>query len=229
LKIKELPKIVVDHMEQYGGKLGFTQVTWRNLYNDPVFATFIARLYQDSFRTGIVPQSFRLTTDRSLITLVKLIDRYIGRNKFSEILSGDSFDIFNSSSFCSNLLSQLSNSWLPHVKSKQARKIPIFKRTYKGIIHRIINRRTNVWRSDKKIYDAYQLTPYKLALTKKHELTKSHLKHKYKNIDSLPLEAITRSAISTHEIYTDYYTRKTRAHLLYPYKGVRWDTYSPRK
>jgi hypothetical protein len=27
LKIKELPKIVVDHMEQYGGKLGFTQVT----------------------------------------------------------------------------------------------------------------------------------------------------------------------------------------------------------
>jgi hypothetical protein len=75
-----LPKIVADHMEKYGGKLGYTQLTWRNIYNDPIFASFIARLFQDSFRTGVSKQNFQLTTDRSLLTLVKVIDRYVGRN-----------------------------------------------------------------------------------------------------------------------------------------------------
>jgi len=75
-----LPKIVADHIGKFGGKLGYTQLTWRNIYNDPIFASFIARLFQDSFRTGVSKQSFQLTTDKTLLTLVKVIDRYVGRN-----------------------------------------------------------------------------------------------------------------------------------------------------
>jgi hypothetical protein len=229
LDIDTLPKNVVDSMKLKGGKMGFSQVNWRNLYMDPIFATFIARLFQDSFRSGITKQSFKLTTDKTLLTLVKALDTYVGRNKWVTLLEGERFNIFNSSTICSNLLIQLASTWLPHVRSKRAAKVPIHIRTYKPVINRIINRRSNAWRSDYEVmYTDYQLKPYKVALTKKHERTKLHLISKYKYINSLPIEAISRSPISLHEILTEEYKRTSRAFLLYPYKGVRWDTLSPK-
>jgi hypothetical protein len=75
---------------------------------DPVFATFIAKLFQNSFRGGVIKQNFRLTTDRKKLTLVKLIDRFVGRNKFDTL--GLRFDIFNSSSFCANLFTNIMHS-----------------------------------------------------------------------------------------------------------------------
>jgi hypothetical protein len=220
---------VVDHMAQYGGKLGYTQVTWRNLYMDPIFATFIARLFQDSFRSGIVKQDFRLTSDRSKLNLIKIIDRFVGRGKFNELLLDGRLDIFNSSSFCSNLLTRFFNSWLDSVKSIKARKVPLFLRTYKNIFTRIKKRRTNVdhFASDKELNNKYPLTPYKLTVEESHINTFNHLSKKYKVIDSLHIQASARSAISTHELYTQYY-QNPRSQQLYPIKGVRWDTLSPR-
>jgi hypothetical protein len=44
---------------------GVTKVTWRNLYQDPAFATFIARLFQNSFSSNVVKQNFKLTHDHT--------------------------------------------------------------------------------------------------------------------------------------------------------------------
>ncbi|HYT43846.1 MAG TPA: hypothetical protein VEP90_16015 [Methylomirabilota bacterium] len=77
---------------------------------DPVFATFIARLFQDSFNSGIAKQNFKLTTDKTALTLIKLIDRYIGRKAMASLLKGNKFDIFNSSSFCANLLVRIAET-----------------------------------------------------------------------------------------------------------------------
>jgi hypothetical protein len=199
LDVEELPKVVVDNMRKYGGKFAFTQLTWRNLYMDPIFATFIARLFQDSFRSGVSKQSFRLTTDRKSLTLVKIIDSYAGRNRWVDVLNGGRFDIFNSSSFCSNLFIKLAESWLPHVKSKRAFKVPIHIRTYKKVLHRIINRRSMFLGT---LHNDFQLSPTKVELSDSNIRTRAHLKYKYRNIQSLQLQSITRSTISTHEINT---------------------------
>jgi len=53
---------------------------------DPIFATFVARMFQDTFRSGVVKQSFRLTHDREKLNLVKVIDRYVGRQDFQSSL-----------------------------------------------------------------------------------------------------------------------------------------------
>jgi hypothetical protein len=248
LNIEALPKIVVDHMNNHGGKLGYTQLTWRNIYNDPIFASFIARLFQDSFRTGVSKQNFQLTTNKKLLTLVKIIDRYIGRNAWQVSLQGERFDIFNASSFCSNLLIRLAQTWHPHVKSNKAAKVPIYLRTYKKIIERLIERRTSALRNDNEVFADYPLSPYKFSLTDKQLKTKLHLKRKYREIPSLSIETINRSAISTHEmkfivILRDMHLIKSLnldspdlnhkmptelEDIVYPYKAIRWDTLSPK-
>jgi hypothetical protein len=73
---------------------------------DPVFGTFIAKLFQDSFRSNVVKQNFRLTFDRKLLTLVQLIYRHVGAQTFAEVC-GSRLNIFNSSSFCASLLQNL--------------------------------------------------------------------------------------------------------------------------
>jgi hypothetical protein len=228
INVDELPKLVVEHMKSHGGKMAFTQVTWRNLYMDPIFATFVARLFQDSFRSGIVKQDFRLTTDKTLLTLVKILDKYVGRNSWPKILDGEGLNIFNSSSICSSLLIALAKTWHPHVKSSKAFKIPIFKRTYKKVIDRIANRRSLFLGT---LYNEFQLKPIHVETTKKIEDTKRHLRKKYLNSSSLPIEAISRSAISLHEILTEEYGNniESRSRTAYPYKGVWWDTLVTKK
>jgi hypothetical protein len=110
LNVENLPKSIGEHMKLFGGKLRYTELTWRNLYMDPIFASFIARLFQDSFRTGVSKQNFRLTTDKKKLTLIKIMDKFIGRQTWEETLKGGRFDIFNSSSFSSNLLVQLNRT-----------------------------------------------------------------------------------------------------------------------
>ncbi len=86
IDLSSVPKIVADHLKSYSGNIGYTKVTWRNLYMDPIFATFVARMFQDTFRSGVVKQSFRLTHDREKLNLVKVIDRYVGRQDFQSSL-----------------------------------------------------------------------------------------------------------------------------------------------
>jgi hypothetical protein len=150
---------------------------------------------------------------------VKVIDRYVGRNTWQEEVNGEKFDIFNASSFCSNLLIQLARSWHPHVKSRKAFKIPIYIRTYKKVIGRIINRRTSALRNDDNVFAKYPLSPYKFTLSQKQLNTKLHLKGKYSKIQSLPVDAPDSCNIMPTEL----------EYIVYPYKGVTWDTLSPRK
>ncbi|HYT41478.1 MAG TPA: hypothetical protein VEP90_03980 [Methylomirabilota bacterium] len=78
---------------------------------DPVFATLIAKLFQNSFRNNVTKQNFKLTKDRNQLSLLALIDKFVGRNKFQEELGEEGrLDIFNASSFCSNLLVRLIKS-----------------------------------------------------------------------------------------------------------------------
>jgi hypothetical protein len=76
-------------------------------------------------------------------------------------------------------------------------------------------------------------------MSNKNKLTMMHLKRKYKNVSSLPIEAICRSAISTYEMQSymnmfNEYTPLDEFHgetedaemikatqILYPFKGVR--------
>jgi hypothetical protein len=130
-------------------------------------------------------------------------------------LEGHRLDIFNASSFCSNLLVQLAKSWHPYVKSKDDFKIPVHIRTYKHVIERIIHRRTNALRTDKGVFESYPLSPYGFKLTPKQLLCVKHLEKKFKNVHSLPVDAIIRSPISNHEMLTEF------TGIIYPYKNIR--------
>jgi hypothetical protein len=238
----KLPEVVVDHLKQYGGTIAYSVLNWRNLYMDPAFATLIARLFQNSLRSGVIKQNFKLTTDKSCLNLVRIIDRYIGRKQFQEMLQGDSINIFNSSTFCANLLINLANTWVPCVKSNQARKIPMYKRVYKTVIKRIVKRRTcaNQYTDSylMKVYNWAEtkvglrkpggydmpLTAYENYATDRHRATWAHLKAKYKNITSLPLEAIIRSAIATHYMHMSYRVKDVTDPYSFPLKNVVWDT-----
>lgn len=74
---------------------------------DPVFSTFVAKLFQDSFRNNVVKQDFRLKFDRSADTLVGLMYKFVGREGLNKVMYGSRFNVFNSSSFSANLLSKL--------------------------------------------------------------------------------------------------------------------------
>jgi hypothetical protein len=245
LKEVKLPKVIKDHYSENGGAFGLTYLTWRELFMDPAFATLIARLFQNSFRNGRVKQDFRLTPDRTSDNLVRIVDRYIGRRRFNELLKEGTLNIFNSSSLCANLLVKLMNSWLPFVVSKQAQKIPLHIRVYKNIKKRIINRRT---KSDdptefylfKRIdYQKtmiglkkpggpdFPLTPYECFKLDRHYVTNEHLKRKYKDVQSFTIKTITRSAVSVHEMYTSSVYLPNIGNV-YPYKKVYWDTLSPK-
>jgi hypothetical protein len=223
-----IPKVVSDYLMEHGGKMAYTYVTWRNLVNDPIFATFIARLFQDTFQSDVKKQNFRLDKDRSLNTLMTLIDRYIGRYRFNELQGG--IDIFNASSFCANLLTTLMKSWHKSIKGKM--KDP-YLLNYGLIIKRIINRRSLIDQFEKKgepvlTMEPYPLTPYEMIKSDWNKRTSIHLRKKYRKgvIPTLDIATIARSLISIQEMYTDYY-KDIRS--LYPYKGVRWDTFSPKK
>jgi hypothetical protein len=105
--VENIPAELFEHLEKFSGRVGCSQITWRSLYMDPVFSTFIARLFQDSFRSGVVRQDFRLTFDREVDTLLGLIYRFVGTKKINESLRGVRLDVFNSSSIACNLLLRL--------------------------------------------------------------------------------------------------------------------------
>jgi hypothetical protein len=253
----KIPVYVKRHIETYGGKFGYTEVTWRNLYKDPVFATFIAKLFQNSFRSGVIKQNFRLTTDRTKLTLVKIIDRFIGRNKFDSV--GVKFDIFNSSSYCSNLFYHIMLSWKPWIKSRKV--LSPIDTSYNDIKIKIANRRSDVdlfykrlftfeeayavytsegckWVSNKpkiKLTDEeksllfdYPLISYINNVTKKHRISSKHITNKLAKVKTLHIKAITRSPISTHEIHSEMFSNP-RCEAIYPFTGIKWDTLEPKR
>jgi hypothetical protein len=236
----QVPEDVANIIKEKDSKWVFTFVNWRNLYMDPAFATFIARLFQNTFRSGVVKQNFRLTTEKDNITLVKILDKFVGRNRWMEMEGVERFDTFNSSSFCANLLIKLINSWTPSVSNKKA---IAWKEAYKTIKNRLTYRRTNsdsfekncyweVNRTQKyKIQSKYlsnvtipkrvQLIPLTLYATDEHKRTYKHLKSKLKNVTSFSIDTIARSMVSDHEIHSTMY-RNPRASCIYPYKGSTW-------
>jgi hypothetical protein len=235
--IENMPSSVVDHIKKYSSSLGYSRLTWRNLYMDPVFATFIARLYQDSFRSNMVKQNFRLTYDRTITTLVQLVYRYVGKAKFDSLLNDGKFDIFNSSSFCANLLLSLAKNWNPHVSSSKAASVPLYKRAYWAIIRKISKRRSDsdviftgkanhkLSFIDRQLVNKYPLIPYQTYVKHFQQIHKHVLNKHLKQIDEgLHIKTITRSAISEHELHVNLYGNE----IGHKFKSVRWDTLSPR-
>jgi predicted CopG family antitoxin len=202
---------------------------------DPVYATFIARLFQNSFRSDVVKQNFKLTHDHKKRNLIRLLKRYIGMQSLEEVIELQGLNIFNSSSICSNLVVELLEAWSIE-KSPKDRKVPAYKRVYEAIIKKIADRRSDVdifsaymkntyhttaWRSrtlgslkapagfktqkgmwrkvtksQVELLYRFPLSPQKLCTSPKHLVTKKHILNKYKNVSSMDLETITRSAIS---------------------------------
>jgi hypothetical protein len=181
---------------------------------DPVFGTFIAKLFQDSFRTNVVKQNFRLTFDRKLITLVQLVYRHVGIGAFSEVV-GSRFNVFNSSSFCANLLENLISSWDPNIIPKVKRSYnSLYSIVIKRILSRIALRRSDsdvayvgqagkrFSKANKELIRQYPLRPFETQISVENKRTHKHLDRKFRGVSSLPLEAITRSSITEHEKYT---------------------------
>jgi hypothetical protein len=120
----------------------------------------------------------------------------------------------------------------------------MIQRVYKTVIRKIIHRRTASSYTDRHVMGIYDYAESKVGLKKpggpnlalvpsesfkkdSHKITIKHLKNKFKNVKSLPLKAITRSVICTHEMHTPY--AYYRAEQLYPFKSVFWDTLAPKK
>jgi hypothetical protein len=75
---------------------------------DPAFATFIARLFQNSFNSDVVRQNFRLIHDHEKQNMVRLLNRFIGKKQLRDIIGPSGLNVFNATSICSSLLLQLS-------------------------------------------------------------------------------------------------------------------------
>jgi hypothetical protein len=209
---KNLPSEISQHLVNFGGRLGCSSITWRSLYKDPVFATFISKLFQNSFRDNVVKQDFRLTYDRSLDTLIGLVYKHIGTKKLGQVLKGGRLDVFNSSSFALNLLLHLIRFWDSNIHVKGSRKTPLYKAVYKSILNRIAKRRTLAkvffYSESTSLSHLYPLKPFVNPVDKTCKATQRHILRKHKIEDGLHIKAITRSSISEHERhtnYTDYY------------------------
>lgn len=204
---------------------------------DPVFASFVAKLFQNSFRSNVVKQDFRLNFDRSLDTMVGLIYRHIGIQSLSKVLNGERLNTFNSSSIAANLLLKLLQRWSPMVKSNKALKVPPHKRVFTDIIHRIAMRRTcassslnmrvpilgtprpkrPLRNSLRAFMSQYPMKPYFFPDRPDKKSLQKFILHKLKAADSLHWDTIIRSAISEHERHCNY-TALYRGH---PFKSVR--------
>jgi hypothetical protein len=75
---------------------------------DPAFATFIARLFQNSFSSEVVKQNFKLAHDHKKENLVRLINRLVGKKAMSEFMDSKGMNVFNATSMCSSLMLKLS-------------------------------------------------------------------------------------------------------------------------
>jgi hypothetical protein len=208
---------------------------------DPVFATFVARLFNDTFRNNVVKADFRLTHDKSKNNIIKIIHRHIGLGAFNDILSDSRLDIFNATSFCSNYLLECIDHWKRRIFKKKVHQVPMYRRTHKAVLVRIANRRTcrsvsvegiqlkdknpnN--RIDEDMWTAYNhpLAPYYTPVSDKTKKTRLHLLEKHSIDEGLQLETITRCAISEHTRFTSFYDQAKYS----PPKSVRWDTWSPK-
>src|SRR5258705_9974525 len=101
---------------------------------DPAFSTFIDRLFQNSLRSGIVKQNFRLTTNKDELTLVEILQRNIRRADISNLLNGERLNIHNSSSFLANMLIKMMTVWNKVQKNK---KLSMVDSAYKVVKERI--------------------------------------------------------------------------------------------
>jgi hypothetical protein len=116
------------------------------------------------------------------------------------------------------------------IKSRKAFKVPIHVRTYKHVIDRIIHRRTNAVRSDKQINMQYPLSPYTFVLTDKQKSCVKHLENKMRNVNSLPVEVISRSAVCNHEALTEFsFFTGMKYYYRNIYRNIRWDTYAKKR
>jgi hypothetical protein len=251
--LEQLPDDVKEIIKNKTGKLGYTKVNWRNLFMDPAFATFIARLFQNSFKSEVVKQNFKLTQDHKKDNLVKLINRHIGKSELIEILGQQGLNTFNSTSICSSLLMKLSESWSKYARSNIKFGIHPYERVYHRIIKKIANRRaesdkffeaytrTNKWNpllviisSDLKkseyvkhsIFNT-RLNPVEVPMFKKAKKSKLHLLKKYKKIKPLHINAITRHLVTTTSMHSKFKAYKGRWSSP-TFKGNCWDTLAPK-
>jgi hypothetical protein len=242
------PLVIPSEVKQLldtSGVARYSRVTWHNLYMDPVFATFIAKLYQNSFRSNVIKQDFRLLHDREVDTLLGLFYKTIGISRMSQLPGCVRLDVFNSSSFMCNLLLRLITSWSPQFSNRKLSRIPPFKVVYQGILKRISHRRSEVdWRTRKGMFLCrgrptdrspeflYPLMPYLNLQHAKHKAIVDLIYQRNRLENGLHIQTITRSSISEHERHTNFTKYSALAGVregdVESFKSVRWDTFAPK-
>jgi hypothetical protein len=168
----------------------------------------------------------------------------------SEFMDSKGMNVFNATSMCSSLMLKLSKGWSNYARSNKKFGTEAYIRAYTSLKRKIVNRRTDV----DKFYESYAkgkdrmwnpwvivsddlkfkkkellydcpLLPYECTVSKKGERTNKHLEYKLRNVNTFNIKAITRSAISTHAIYSEFAKKRD---IVQRFRGVRWDTLAPK-
>lgn len=122
-----LSEPVKEFLKAYKLEVGFTQLSWRNLKGNKLFATLVARLFANSFSTDNIKQNFKMSHDPRKKTLMKEIYRRYGKQFFTKIFEFDegtnSISVFNSTSIASHLGVRLLKLWSNNHKSIWAKDL----------------------------------------------------------------------------------------------------------
>jgi hypothetical protein len=217
IDISKFPLDLVALIKSGKGALGYTQVNYHNLWRDPAFATFIARMFQDSLRSGIIKQNFRLTQNKEVITLMTVINRYVGRQGLNELMGDNNrLDIFNSTSFTAHMLQKMMMVWSKTMKGDkrfQGTKSNI-DYAYWDILNKIANRRCTLLAGPlKKITQTFEEVNGVMILKKSKVTTPKP-----------PKKITLKSAkflLVPYPVQVTWKDKRTRDHLRNKFKDVK--------
>jgi hypothetical protein len=222
LDINLLPSDVAKLIKDKSSRFGYTKVNWRNLYMDPAFATFIARLFQNSFSSDVVKQNFKLEHDHEKENIVRLIKRYLGKQRLNEILE-NGLTIFNATSLSSNLLLHISDEWVKACKSVKKFQTPAYLRVYKELITKIANRRSDVDIFGAYIKNTYHTTAWRSKTLESELATPSFWtrKGKYRKLNTEDIKLLYQYPLAPQTLYLTDKHIATRKHLENKYKNYK--------
>lgn len=238
-----------EFLEAYKLSIGITQLSWRNLADNKLLSTLIARLFSDSFSTDVIEQNFSMSHAPDRNTIMRQIYKRYGKQFFSRIfmLDGEtnSISVFNSTSIASHIGVRLLKLWSKNNKLKWATDLR--ERATKSVLSKLQSRRAdynnitnegfkkslNFYRSRmlkpgsiaafkllKKLVD-YPVEPYVLGDSSLSH--KAHAKKRAMSLSSLSKETITRSVYSEHELRVKLYGNELNS----KFSGVSWFTLAP--
>lgn len=244
----KLPRETREWFEKYKSTGAVARLNWRVLHNDPLFATFVAKLFNNSFSKLQTKQDFKLSWKRGRLSIMKLLHRRFGKASFSAPLGGEGLSVFNSTSVCGNLGVRLLSEWSRLCRNRSAARSPMWPTTYINFLKKIQGRRS--WTELAKTFHSFEGTRGKSAVNyipssweegvhenvpfQPYELppcpSRGHLSAvKNKNrkllLNGIPWEAVTRSSYSEHELHNRWFGNEIGE----KFPRVDWHSLAPRE